>query len=1087
MKHFVFLFLLIILLSCGKLFAQTITIDLKDAPLEKVFTEISAQSGYQFIFTREQLKKSIPVTIQFRNAPLHEVLDYSFREQELSYRIEDKYVIVLNRPGNENAVVDSLFVMSGRVINEKGAALPGVSVTAVRSQKGTSTDRNGAYTLKGVSEKDILVITCIGYEKEEVAVSRQPYRIITMKQEAGILDETIVMAYGKTTKRLNTGNIGRISRNEIARQPVTDPLAALHGKIPGLLVTQSSGLPGASARLEIRGRSSLSQGSEPLIILDGVPLAANNQPVNSQLSILTTNFSTGLSPIASIDPLTIESIEILKDADATAIYGSRGANGVVLITTRTGVAGKTAVFVNFHAAWARVPQLPEMMDTKEYVAMRTEAISNDGFIPSADPRKPGYAPDLLLWDTLRYTNYTKMFLGNTAHNYNGQVGASGGNERVQVFFSAGYGREGTVFPGSMGNNRISFNNSIHYGNKRKTFSAKLTSGYSNAKNSLIKTSIAPFLSPAPNTPSLYKEDGKLNWEENGYYFDNAAAYLSHSYQAETDHLLSSLQLDYKLLKGLTLRGSFGYNLLQVSEKTTIPIAAQMPIYDPSGKLSVSDNRYKSWIIEPQIAYEAGKGKGKLNILLGSTFFQNTQNRMTVNAGGYRSDSLLHSVTAASTVYNINSYSDYKYIALFGRINYQWSQKYIANISGRRDGSSRFGPGNRFANFGAVGAGWLFHKESFVQKFMPFLSFGKIRGSYGITGNDQVGDYKYLDSWTRSYNTYQGNTTLYPASLYNPLYGWESNKKSEIGIELGVLKDRIYFSSVYFRNRSSNQLVDHALPHQTGFTGIVKNFPAIIRNSGFELQLVTMPVRSVNIKWSLSGNITLPSNKLIRFDGVGSSSYAATYVEGQPLNLIYRLHSLDVDPSNGAFVFRDIDRNGTINIPKDLRISGHTDPVYYGGIRNSFTFNRFELDIFFDFRKQTGLNYLHSVYGNFYIPGFAVNQPRHVLNRWQQPGDVTDIQKFTSTTYSEAYAAKEMLRYSDAIYSDASFLRLKTASVSWHIPPVIFRTVKTPDSKIFLSSQNLFIITGYKGTDPEIQDFYALPALRTLTAGINVTF
>jgi TonB-linked SusC/RagA family outer membrane protein len=1064
----------------------SVTLNLQNEPLEQALKEITSQTGYSFIYTRSQLKHTHNITIQVKNAALKDALDKCFTDQPLSYTIEDEYVVILDKPSNAPAR-DTTITVSGRVVGENGTGLLRISVTAVKSKKGTYTNENGEFILQGVPANEVLEFTSVGYDKEEVALRKRSFIAVTMKLAVSMLDEAVVMAYGKTSRRFNTGSIGKVSSEEIAQQPVGDPLATLHGKVPGLVVTQSSGVPGGSISIQIRGQNSFAQGSVPMIIVDGVPLAANNQNINLQYSILTTSFTTGLSPLASINPLDIESIEVLKDADATAIYGSRGANGVVLITTKKGSVGKTRVFANFYTGWSKVSKLPEMLNTAEYIAMRREAIANDGFVPNNDPTKRGYAPDLFRWDTTRETNFSKMMLGNAAHTYNGQVGISGGNENIQLFLSAGYNREGTVFPGDMGADKISFTSNISYTSRDKKFVVRLAASYSNAKNNLFNTSISSFLSIPPNAPPLYTADGKLNWEEGGYYFNNPLSYLKKKYDAVTDNLLANLQMEYKIAKGLFIRSSFGYNSMHVSEQVIYPIAAQIAIYNPTGTLSLSDNFYKNWIIEPQVEYERMIGKGKLDILIGSTFSQNRQNALSVDASGYKSDNLLNSLSAATSTYTNNIFSDYKYAAIFGRINYNWGQKYILNLTGRRDGSSRFGPDRRFANFGAFGAAWLFKEEKFMRKILPFISYGKLRTSYGLTGNDQIGNYQYLDTWTVDYYNYQGTSILYPSSLYNPLYSWETNKKFEAALELGLFNDRIYLSAAYFNNRSGNQLVQYAIPSQTGFDYILNNFPALVQNKGYEFQLTANFIQSKHFNWSVSANITIPSNKLISFDGLSSSSYSGIYVEGKSLAVIYKLNSLGTNPATGVFEFEDINKDNVISVPKDFIVSGNTDPYYYGGIRNTFRFKRVEVDFFVDFKKQTGINYLYSIYSNYKIPGFAgANQPKYVLERWQKEGDVSEVQKFTTITYNDVFAAREKFYfYSNGVYSDASFMRLKTASIAWQLPSTVFKVIKTYGSKIFITGQNLFTISNYKGTDPEIQNYYALPPLRTISAGINV--
>lgn len=1070
-------------------YGQTVSLSLQNAPLEKAFKEIKRQTGYSFVYTRAQLKNTIPITYQVANGSLKDVLEQCFRNQPLSFVIEDKYIVVQTKaaaippPTTQQPPI----TVAGKVINEDGEIVAGATVIAKKSNKATSTNERGEFLLKDVDENETLLITSIGYYKEEIEVDKRTYLLIRLRVAVGTLDETVVMAYGKISKRLNTGNIGKVTSEEIAKQPVTDPLATLHGKVSGLVITQTSGLPGSTIKVQIRGQNSLTQGSEPLFVIDGVPFAANNQSVNNLTSILTSGTGIGLSPFSTINPSDIESIEILKDADATAIYGSRGANGVILITTKKGKSGKTKVTANFYSGWSNVTRTMDMLATPDYLRMRREAFVNDGLIPSSDPTSMGFAPDLLLWDTTRNTDFKKLMIGSTANTFSAQTGISGGNQNVQFLLNSGYIREGTVFPGDMGLSRISLSNSINYTGDKKKFSIKFTGNYSYTKNNLINASVYSFLILPPNSPSLYTSDGKLNWDEGGVNFDNPLSYLLRKYSAITDNFLGNLQVDYKIFRGLSLRTSLGYNMMQVDEKSINPIAAQNPSNNPNGTLSIGNSNLKSWIIEPQVEYERNIGKGVLSILLGTTFQENINKRLFIEASGYVNDNLLSSLAGGTISSKSNRFSDYKYSAFFGRLNYNLAQKYIFNITGRRDGSSRFGPGRQFANFGAFGAGWLFYKERLVVKKLPFISYGKLRSSYGITGNDQIGDYSFLDTWNINSNSYQGSQTLNPSGLFNADYGWEVNRKFELGFELGFLRDRILFSSSFYDNRSDNQLVSYKLPGQTGFPSITRNFPALIQNKGFEFELTVQPLEKQQLNWTISFNLSLPKNRLLSFPSLSTSSYSSTYVEGNSLNLIFQLKSLGANPNTGIFDFEDINNDSIIKIPDDLKVSGNTDPVYYGGFRNNIRYKDFEFDFFVEFKKQTGRNYLYSIYGNNFLPGFMGNQPAIVLDRWQKQGDLSPIQKFTVVSTSAAYSARNNFRSSDGVYSDASFLRFKTVSVSWHLPKSLLEKLKFSNFRLYVTGQNLFTITNYKGSDPEVQNLYVLPPLRTLAAGIQVTF
>ncbi len=444
------LLILLTVVACfqvsGRGFGQRITLDLKDVSLEVVFKEIRKQTGYSFVYTREQVKRSQDVTIQVQNVDLNTVLDQCFRDQPLSYLIKDRYIVIQNKrnkpevAGEKNFLID----VSGKVINESKEPLVGVTVFAKRSGKTSVTNENGEFSLQKIHEDDILVLTSIGYFKQEIEVNNRNQLLIQMDIAIGSLDETIVMAYGKTSQRLNTGNIAKISAEEISRAPVANPLAAMQGRVPGVTIVQSNGIPGSAFRILIRGRNSVQQGTEPLFVIDGVPFAPNNSNINNLASIAASSIGAGLSPFNSINPSDIESIEVLKDADATAIYGSRGANGVVLITTKKGNKGKAKINLKFYSGISKVTKVPRFLNTKEYLSMRRDAFQSDGIVADATN-----APDLLIWDTSRYTDFAKMLIGGTASIADFQGSISGGSKSTYYSFGLGLHRETTVLPGDM--------------------------------------------------------------------------------------------------------------------------------------------------------------------------------------------------------------------------------------------------------------------------------------------------------------------------------------------------------------------------------------------------------------------------------------------------------------------------------------------------------------------------------------------------------------------------------------------------------------------------------------------------------------
>lgn len=999
----------------------------------------------------------------------------------------------------------------GKVVNEQGEAVANATVRVMSQESSivngslagarddkqilrqaqhdriSTTNERGEFATGtlNLAKGDTLIISATGYDSETVAISTIPFPerafTITLKRKITLLDEAMVIAYGTTTRRLNTGSVGKISAEEINRQPVANPLAALQGRVPGLLVTQTSGMPGAAVRLLIRGQNSFTQGSEPFYIIDGVPFAPGNTDLNQFSSALASNATQGLSPFNSINPADIESIEILKDADATAIYGSRGANGVILITTKRGKSGKVKLNASVRNGSSYVTKMMRMLNTQEYLQMRREAFANDGATPTVTN-----APDLLAWDTTRYTNLQDLLLKGSAGMTEAYLSAGGGTNTTGFTLSGTYRKETSVFPGDMYDSRISAHLNFYNQSPDRKYSLQLSASYSSDNNNLVMPDISSAYRLPPNIPSFYSADGKLNWQGGGVSFENPMAYLLQSYTAVTDNFLSNLQVSYRVLPGLIIKASAGYNRIQTEEEGITPIASLNPFASiaPTGSSRFGDVFFKSWIAEPQAEYRFKYRRNKITILIGATWQETIGESSRIIATGYTSDALLHSVSGATAISADNSYNQYRYEAVFCRIQVNRNDKWLLNLSGRRDGSSRFGPGKQFSNFGAAGAGWIFSKEKFIAKKLSFISYGKLRASYGITGNDQIGNYQYTDSWRNTSNPYQGIPGLVPSRLFNPDYSWEVNRKGEAALELGFLKDRLWLSVAYFRNRSSNQLVKYTLPTQTGFGSITKNLPALVQNTGWEIEAKSRNIQRKTFNWVTHFNITIHRNKLIEFPGLAQSSYSSTYIIGEPLNVIYAYHLTGVNPATGVYQFEDVNGDNLIN-NSDRAARGSRDPQFYGGIGNDLNYKGWSLNIFFEFRKQNGRNYLASLLNN--PPGRMVNQPAIVLNRWRKAGDAVPVQGFTASTSSNIYKAWATLGQSDGIYSDASYARLKNVMISYET--ALKRKGKTIAEiiRVYVQAQNLLTITGYEGSDPETQSLLTLPPLRTMTAGIQLTF
>lgn len=953
--------------------------------------------------------------------------------------------------------------------------LAGVSISIKGKSNATLTDYNGHYTLSAAAE-DILIFTYIGYITATVPVQGRSTINISLQESSTQLQEVKINAgYYSVKNSERTGSISKITSKDIEKQPVSNVLATMQGRMAGVNITQNTGMPGGGFSVEIRGRSSLrADGNNPLYIIDGVPYSS--QDIGS--SFTSGNMPSRTNPLNSINPGDIASIEVLKDADATAIYGSRGANGVVLITTKKGKEGKTAFSVNYQYGLGQVTRFMDLMDTPQYLAMRKEAFANDGVTSY-----PSNAYDVNgTWDQNRNANWQQELLGGTAAYTNLQSSVSGGSAQTQFLLSGSYNKETTVFPGDFEYARANGHASVTHESENKKFRINFTAGYTVQSSGLPILDITRnAITLPPNAPPLYDADGNINWADGT--FDNPAAYLEGKIKSETSDFITNALLSYDLGFGFTAKSSMGYTDLRQEQKNLLPSDIYNPAYgmgSESTYVYANSIDRNSWIIEPQVSWNYSRGTSKIEALAGGTFQQQQSSQLVSSSEGFASNSQMEN-PASAAVYQIES-SDknlYKYQAFFARVNFNLQGKYLINLTGRRDGSSRFGPGRQFASFGAVGAAWLFGEETFIKTHVPFLSFGKLRASYGTTGNDQIGDYQYLDTYSSSGFTYQGIAGMQPTRLFNPDFGWETNRKLEFALEAGFLNDRLYAAAGWFRNRSSNQLVGIPLPGTTGFSSMQANLDAAVENSGLELSLRAVIVKQENFDWTASFNLTDLENKLLSFPGLETSTYKEQYVIGQPLNIIKVYQYTGLNDATGAYQFKDVNGDGVLSAADDKKTIRYLSPEYYGGLENQFRYGSLQLDFLFQFVKQSNYNENYRTS----MPGTMVNQAAGVTEHWQQPGDTGPYQAYSNAN-GALRAASTQFSQSDAAIGDASYIRLKNIALSYDLPK---SWTKNFSCKLSLQGQNLFTMSPYKGMDPEFKYTGYLPPLRIVTTGVQLTF
>lgn len=1076
--------------------AENITLKANNIALAEVFKTIYKQTKRKVSYSNTIVNDKEKVSVDFNNTPVQDAMEFLLKGKDVDFSFAEN-LIIISKKENENSnvspkntviedtVINVIPSLIGKVTDEDEKPIPGATVMVKGTQQGTTTSEDGSFTLYEVIRNSSLLISSVGFETRELPIKGASVQI-KLNVVVSDLDETVVIAYGTTTRRLSTGNVSTVTSKEIAAQSVSNPLTALIARVPGMFITQNTGVPGGGFNVQIRGRNSITNGIDPLYVIDGVPytsqLLANQGATILQQS--NGNFAQGAgNPLSFINPSDIENISVLKDADATAIYGSRGANGVVLITTKRGKSGKSQIGVIVSMGLGKVGRKMDLMNTQEYLQMRREAFKNDGVTPD-----PTNAPDLMIWDTTRSTNWQKQLIGGTAHYTDVQVSLSGGTTSTQYLIGGNFHKETTVFPGKFSDQRGSAHFNINNISPNRKFKAILSGNYITDNSSLPSSDFTSYLNLLPShAPDPYNLDGSLNWLNYRWGIDNPFSLAKRVYKARTNNLISNLNLRYQLLNGLEIVSNFGYTNMQVDEVSTLPISSLNPLFYKTGSASFTDNSIRSWIIEPQITYQFTIGKSRIDALIGTTFQQNTNEGQIMSGSGYTSDALLENIQAApNIVVNSVTSSIYKYNAVFARLNYNWQNKFILNLTGRRDGSSRFGDNNKFHNFGSIGAAWIFSQEGFIQKGLPFLSFGKLRASYGTTGNDQIGDYRFYDLFNTTQYSYQGIVGLTPTSLYNPNLAWEETKKLEAGFDLGFLKDRILLNAGYYHNRSSNQLLFYTLSTVTGFPSIPANFPAVVQNNGLEISFNTVNIKSDVFNWNSSINLTIPRNKLIAFPNLANTPYQYTLVVGQPVAIIKAFQLIGVNDTTGVYEFADSKGSPTYNpaYGTDNIVAINTAPKFYGGFSNAISYKGFQLDFIFQFTKQQGAKHL---FQSFSSPGFlGYNPSKEVLNRWKDPGDKTPIEQFTQNYSSSAFLAYSYAKQSDYAFTDASYIRLKNLSLSYHLPTNWIKKMKLQNCRIYVLGQNLITITKYKGIDPENQSITSLPPLRVVTGGIEVS-
>ncbi|MCG8319850.1 MAG: TonB-dependent receptor [Cytophagales bacterium] len=1083
-SRYTLLVLLIQCLSCIMLLAHDtsaqgteniyLSVNWKNAGLKQVLSDLEQNTQFDFSYKDSEVANLGNISLKAHNKSLKEILIFLSKEKKLNFlRLNDVISVSRIPSGSKLPVVEELDLdreISGKVTDENGQPLPGASIMVKGTNMGTVTDVDGNYTLLVSDEATTLVFSYVGYNPEEVAIGSSATIDMVLYPNVTTLQDVVVIGYGTANKKELTSSIASVNSKQIENLPVVSFDQALQGQIPGVQITNSSGTPGAAVTVRIRGQRSIVAGNEPLYVVDGVPLLQGNitQSLGATPGVLLNR--EGRNTLAGLNPDDIESIQVLKDAAATAIYGSRAANGVVLITTKKGAEGKTKYNLNVFRGWAQETNRVELLNTEEFLTLRREAYTNDNLPIPEELETANSTTDTDWLDQVLRTS--------TISEY--QFNMSGGTDKTKFYVSTSYrDEEGILIANRLrrGTARV---NLSHAPTDKASFGINLSASRIADEfvtpNNLIFNPLRQALLIPPNVP-VRDENGNLT--PSPINIDNPLIAPNHSrVENRTDKIIANAFVNFNLLPWLTFLSNFSYDLNYLREDHFYTPLTRQGAPDGIGFYGTRD--IGTYAIEPTLEITPIIGEDHiLQGLLGVTYLERTEVRSAQSGTGFPSDNLTYLSSAAVPASVSSTKTGYGFNSLFGRISYSYREKYLASFTLRRDGSSRFGPNNQHGTFWAASAGWNFSEEAFFQD-NSILSFGKLRFSYGITGNDQIGDFDYISAWEAN-APYLDRTGISKTRIANDNLRWEETGTYNLGLELGFFKNRISLTTDLFLSKTKDLLFTRPVQSTSGFTELVDNI-GDVENKGLELGISTINIDRA-FKWNTRLNLSFIRNKVIRLldDSPIFAGFMSYIIPGQPLNTYYGYKFLGVDPETGNARYLDVDRNGQISSGRDdFTILGNNQPDYFGGFTNTFSYKGLQLDVFVQF-VQGHQNYSQNLNSSTTFIGSGFNQDVLLLQRWRGPGDVTNVPRVTTP----AGAGLNNVRSSRFVL-DASYVRIKNVTLSYQLPEAWMTRMKLSAARVYVTGQNLITFTDYYGFDPEVNSLIAgSERTKNIAQGVDV--
>jgi TonB-linked SusC/RagA family outer membrane protein len=974
-------------------------------------------------------------------------------------------------------------VVTGKVTSaEDGAPVPGVNVVIKGSSSGTVTDAEGAYKI-AAANGSTLVFSFIGFLTIERQVGAQSVIDVQMSADITQLSEIVVVGYGEQSTRNNIQAVSTVKSDAFRNMPVISPQQLLQGQAAGVQMINSSGVLGSASSVRIRGAASISGGGSPLYVIDGVPL---NDGANGAFTTQQGG-SAPLNPLIDLNPNDIESMTVLKDASAVAIYGSRGANGVILIKTKRGGNNeKTKINFDYQTGWSEPTNVLSYMSPEEYRGFLTDYATARGTAVPTFPANEGFDWVKGVLQTGRLNSYN--------------LSATGGTEKTKFFLGVGaYNESGFTIGNDI--ERLSGRfNLEHQASEKIKFG--VTYALSNTVSDRIGTensTFAPLTSSYLQSPTVQPFDADGKFVNTGFIANVLAIENLNTNRFKFLRQTGSLSAEWNILEGLKFRTEAGIDLVTSEEKSRV-----VNIVTPGGTGSRSIIQDFKWLTTNTLNYNKNVGEDhNFAVLLGQSFETSDYNDITVAGTGFVSDDLKNVGSAATKTTTDATGTNWALSSFFGRVNYRLKDKYLFEANLRRDGSSRFGQGSRYGNFWAVSGGWILSEESFLSS-VDAIDLLKFTASYGIAGNDRIGNFSSLALYgAGTLSDYAGIPGLRPTQVPNPQLSWEETAQFDVGLSASLLKSRLNVDVNYYVKNTTGLLANVPLPFTTGFPSVSSNVGEM-KNTGVDVQISSTNITRGDFTWTTNFNIGFLKNEVTRLpenkDPEGrdflAGSGAQRAIVGETMNTFYLIRYVGVNPQTGdAEWLNRNDEPTTTPVANDRVVVGSAIPDFTGGITNTFRYKGFDLTAFFNYSYGnkvliSGLGFTENMGGTF-------NKSRDLLNYWRQPGDNAFAPRLNSPTA----AAGVFNQTSTLQLLDGSYLRLKTLSLGYHAPKALLDRTKAIQSlRVYVLAQNFFTVqaAGFRGPDPEVsangqsnqvlgESFFALPQAKSFTVGVNVGF